>query len=55
VVRCDVVGDLVRREPSLEADVIFGMRAFEFVEDRLADHMMNCWTAGKTSLRRALS
>jgi hypothetical protein len=55
VVRKDVVGDLVRREPSLEADVVFGMRAFEFVEDRLADHMMDCWAAGRTSLRRALS
>ena len=55
VVRTDIVGDLVRREPALEADVVFGMRAFEFVEDRLADHMMNCWTAGRTSLRRALS
>ena len=55
VVRTDVVGDLVTREPSLEADVVFGMRAFEFVEDRLADRMMNCWTAGRTSLRRALS
>ena len=55
VVRSDVVGDLVRREPALEADVVFGMRAFEFVEDRLADHMMNCWKTGLTSLRRALS
>lgn len=55
VVRTDVVGDLVRREPALEADVIFGMRAFDFVEDRLADHMMRCWTTGRTSLRRPLS
>lgn len=55
VVRTDVVGDLVQREPSLEADVVFGMRAFEFVEDRLADHMMDCWSAGRTSLRRTLS
>lgn len=55
VVRTDVVGDLVRREPSLETDVVFGMRAFEFVEDRLADHLMDCWSAGRTSLRRPLS
>jgi hypothetical protein len=55
VVRTDVVGDLVGREPSLETDVVFGMRAFEFVEDRLADHMMGCWSAGRTSLRRTLS
>ncbi len=54
VVRSDVVGDLVEREPRLEPDVVFGMRAFEFVEDRLADHVAACWADGRTSLRRAL-
>ena len=54
IVRTDVVGDLVAREPDLEDDVVFGMRAFEFVEDRLADHMVASWTAGQTSLRRPL-
>lgn len=54
VVRSDVVGDLIRHEPQLEPDVVFGMRAFGFVEDRLADHLMRCWTAGETSLRRPL-
>jgi hypothetical protein len=54
IVRTDVVGDLVMREPRVEADVIFGMRAFDFVEDRLADHMVQSWTQGTTSLRRPL-
>jgi hypothetical protein len=54
VVRTDVVGDLVAREPNLEADVIFGIRARDVVEDRLADHLMQCWSAGKSSLRRPL-
>lgn len=54
VVRTDVVGDLVAREPQLDADVIFGIRAHALVEDRLADHLMACWTAGETSLRRPL-
>jgi hypothetical protein len=51
VVRTDVVGDLVATEPHLEADVVFGMRAFELVEDRLAAHLMSSWKAGRTSLR----
>jgi hypothetical protein len=54
VVRTDVVGDLVAREPQLDADVVFGIRAHLFVEDRLADHVMAAWTAGETSLRRPL-
>ena len=51
VVRTDVVGDLVAREPHLEADVVFGIRARDLVEDRLADHLMACWAAGRSSLR----
>ena len=35
-VRTDVVGDLVRREPTLDRDVVFGIRAHEAVESRLA-------------------
>ena len=54
VVRTDVVGDLVAREPHLERDVIFGIRAHLLVEDRLADHLMNSWAAGRSSLRRPL-
>ena len=54
VVRTEVVGDLVRREPALDRDVVFGIRAHEVVEDRLADHLMRCWTEGESSLRRPL-
>jgi hypothetical protein len=52
VVRIDVVGDLVTREPHLERDVVFGMRAHAVVEDRLADVMLASWKAGHSSLRR---
>lgn len=55
VVRTDVVGDLVSREPALDRDVVFGIRAHLLVEDRLADHLMRCWTNGRSSLRRPLS
>jgi Iron-containing redox enzyme len=51
VVRDDVVGDLLRREPHLEADVVFGMRAHAAVEDRLAERIMTSWNQGETSLR----
>jgi hypothetical protein len=54
VVRIDVVGDLVAREPQLDSDVVFGMRAHAAVENRLADQLMASWTAGRTSLRRRL-
>lgn len=54
VVRTDVVADLLGREPDLEPDLVFGMRAFAVVEDRLADHLMRCWRAGDSSLRRPL-
>lgn len=54
IVRTDVVGDLVAREPQLDQDVVFGIRAFDIVENRLADHLMACWRAGQSSLRRSL-
>ncbi|MHC9291515.1 iron-containing redox enzyme family protein [Mycobacterium sp. LTG2003] len=54
VVRFDVIGDLVAREPALEADVVFGVRAFAALEDRLADHLLKSWSAERTSLCRPL-
>jgi Iron-containing redox enzyme len=55
VVRIDVVGDLVAREPQLDRDVVFGIRAHATVEDRLADTILASWKAGGSSLRRPLS
>jgi hypothetical protein len=55
VVRTDVVGDMVANEPHLERDVVFGIRAKDLVEGRLAAHLMDCWTAGRSSLRRPLN
>jgi hypothetical protein len=50
VVRTDVVGDLVAREPHLEPSVVFGMRARDVVENALADHVMKSWVARRSSL-----
>jgi hypothetical protein len=55
VVRLDVVGDLVAREPQLDHDVVFGIRAHAVVEDRLAHCIIAPWKAGQTSLRRPLA
>jgi hypothetical protein len=52
VVRTDVVGNLVAREPHLDRDVVFGIRARDVIEDRLAAHVMACWRADRSSLRR---
>ena len=54
VVRSDVVGDLLEREPQLNRDVVFGIRARDVVDGRLAAHLTACWRDGRTSLRRAL-
>ncbi|MGD9619234.1 MAG: iron-containing redox enzyme family protein [Mycolicibacterium sp.] len=54
VVRTDVVGDLIVQEPHLNSDVVFGIRAFEAVEDRLADHLIGCWQNRRSSLRHPL-
>nr|WP_246216709.1 iron-containing redox enzyme family protein [Mycobacterium botniense] len=53
-VRRDVVGDLLAREPHLERDVVFGIRAYNVVESRLSETLLTSWKAGQTSLRRPL-
>ncbi|WP_020105004.1 iron-containing redox enzyme family protein [Nocardia sp. 348MFTsu5.1] len=50
VVRHDVISDLLDREPELEADLVFGVAAFLYLEDKFADHLMSCWSEGRTSL-----
>ncbi|WP_293330721.1 iron-containing redox enzyme family protein [Mycobacterium sp.] len=52
VVRLDVVSDLVAREPQLDPDIVFGMRAHSVVENRLADTIMASWGQNRTSLRQ---
>lgn len=54
VLRRDVIGDLLDREPQLAADVVLGIAATELLETRLADHLLTAWRAGTTSLHRPL-
>ncbi|HEX2315167.1 MAG TPA: iron-containing redox enzyme family protein, partial [Thermomonospora sp.] len=48
VLRRDVLGDLLRGEPELAADVVFGVQATGFLEDRLGDHLLGSWAAGRS-------
>ncbi|MFD9791451.1 iron-containing redox enzyme family protein [Streptomyces sp. NPDC059070] len=54
VVRHEVVGGLLEVEPELASDVVFGVDATAFLEDRLGEHLLACWRAGDTSLRSPL-
>ncbi|WP_156755211.1 iron-containing redox enzyme family protein [Actinokineospora pegani] len=54
VMRHDVVGGLLEAEPELAADVTFGVQATNFLEQRLSDHLLDAWQAGRSSLRIAL-
>jgi hypothetical protein len=54
IMRRDVIGDLLDREPELAADVVLGIQATEHLEDRLGRHLLDRWRAGRTSLRRPL-
>ncbi|HVM28531.1 MAG TPA: iron-containing redox enzyme family protein [Mycobacteriales bacterium] len=46
--------DLVDREPGLAADVVLGLRASSALEQRFGDHLLDCWDAGRSSLRAGL-
>ncbi|MEO6085473.1 MAG: iron-containing redox enzyme family protein [Umezawaea sp.] len=54
IMRRDVIGDLLDREPELTADVVFGIQATEQLEQRLGDHLLGSWDAGRSSLRQPL-
>ena len=54
VLRHDVIGDLLAREPELAADVVFGLRATEVLEGRFSEHVLAAWHADRTSLREPL-
>lgn len=51
VLRRDVIGDLLAREPELAASMVFGIQATELLENRFTDYVLDCWGAGRSSLR----
>jgi hypothetical protein len=47
----DLAGGLVRQQPALAADVMWGARALAAFEGRWSVHLMDAWDAGSSSLR----
>ena len=50
----DLAGGLAAVEPEVAADVLFGARALLQVEARWAQHLIDAWEAGESSLRSPL-
>ena len=50
----DMAGSLARAEPKLAPDILFGARALLLLEDRFAQHLLDAWARGASSLRRPL-
>ncbi|MEK0099787.1 iron-containing redox enzyme family protein, partial [Streptomyces sp. A475] len=54
VVRREVVGGLLAREPGLDADIAFGVGATGLPETRLTERLLTNWRAGDSALRPAV-
>ncbi len=50
----ELAGGLLRAEPHLFADVMFGAQALSGVEQMFTRHLLDCWTSGRSSLRSPL-
>jgi len=46
----DLAGGLVRQDPRLAADVLWGARALVLLEGRWSEHVLGAWKGGRTSL-----
>lgn len=55
VVRRDVIGGLLASEPGLESDVVFGIEATGFLEDRLGSRLLAAWHDERSALRAPLT
>jgi hypothetical protein len=51
VMRHEVIDDLLKREPELAGDVVFGIQATELLEGRLTEYLLRKWRAGQSALR----
>ena len=51
----DLAGGLVRQDPTLEVDVMFGAAALAALEARTTAHVLGAWDHGRTSLRRPVA
>jgi hypothetical protein len=55
VASVDLAGGLVEAEPQLAGDVLWGARALAAIEARWAQHLLDAWSDGRTSLRAPLA
>ena len=51
----DMVGGLVREQPALSDDIVFGARALDHLERGLTRRLLSAWSGGDTSLRRGMA
>jgi hypothetical protein len=49
----DLAGALALDEPALAADIVFGARALQRVEQTFASHLLDAWSKGRSSLLSA--
>ncbi|MFG3496683.1 iron-containing redox enzyme family protein [Streptomyces sp. NPDC047886] len=54
VLRREVLGGLLEREPGLAPDVVFGIRATALLDERWGAGVLAAWDEGRTSLRMPL-
>ncbi|MFE7616992.1 iron-containing redox enzyme family protein [Streptomyces sp. NPDC057496] len=47
----DLVGGLLRQDPTASAEVLFGAAAWTGIDAMSADHLLGCWRKGEPSLR----
>jgi hypothetical protein len=47
----DLCGGLAEAEPALTEDIVFGAAACLAIDGRFAQHLLDSWSAGRTSLR----
>ena len=51
VAAVDLAGGLARQDPTLAPDILWGAAALAELEGRFAGHLLDCWAAGRSSLR----
>jgi len=54
VVRHGIIAPLVAGDPAMAADVVFGMQATGVLDERLSEHLLTSWAAGRSALLRPL-
>jgi hypothetical protein len=51
----DLAGGLAEAEPRLLSDIVFGASACLFIDGLAGQHMLDAWSAGRSSLRQPLT